>query len=387
MAGPRVVRVAANGVNTVGPAPLKTPPFPSAYTSPLAPNAKLQKALNDAIARVPTPPGWDAPYAIAALDPPAGPFPVAAFRPDDEKYGASMIKLVALYAAFELRKTVRAIAAELGPKATPSDLLDQAKAHLNPRVIAYAAASAGLKGVANGEAVPQLKATFQTAAASPAVSVDFTDAYKKHQSGMISVSDNSDAGACVHGGGYGMINGICENAGFFQPSTQNGLWLAGDFAHQYHYFKIPTASTGGVNFGPAAQAATVMQLVKLLALMFKGALVDSGSSTEMLTRLTESVAQGETFMTRASYFYGGGTPPWTVKNTKLGIGPRGPGNSGPTVYSESCILEHTASGKRFAVSWLDFTLSNLDPPSTPDEKEFQRVVDVTLGTMNDFLTP
>jgi hypothetical protein len=31
------------------------------------------------------------------------------------KFGASTIKLVALYAAFELRKTVRAIAAELGP--------------------------------------------------------------------------------------------------------------------------------------------------------------------------------------------------------------------------------------------------------------------------------
>jgi hypothetical protein len=191
---------------------------------------------------------------------------------------ASMIKLVALYAAFELRKTVRAIAAELGSKATPSDLLDQAKAHLDPRVIAYAARSAGLKGVANGEAVSRLKSTFKTAAASPAVGVDFTDDYKKHQSGMISVSDNNDAGSCIHGCGYGMINGICENAGFFQPSTQKGLWLAGDFSHQYHSFKIPTASTGGVNFGPAAQAATVMQLVKLLALMFKGALVDSGAA-------------------------------------------------------------------------------------------------------------
>jgi hypothetical protein len=383
----RVVRIAANGVNTVGPAPLKTPPFPRAYASPLAQSPKLQKALDDAIRRVPSHPGWGAPYAITALDPSASAFPVAAFRPDDEKFGASMIKLVALYTAFELRKTVRAIAAEIGSKATAGDLLDRAKVHLDPRVIAYAAGSSGLRGVSDAQAVAQLKTTFTTAAGGPGVAVDFTDAYKKHQSRMISISDNKAAGECIHGCGYGMINGILENAGFFSPSTQTGLWLAGDFAQTYHYFKIPTASSGGVNFGPAAQAATVMQLVKLLALMFKGTLVDSGSSSEMLARLSESVAAGETFMTRASYFYGGGVAPWTVENTKLGIGPRGPGQGGPAVYSESCILKHTASGKRFAVSWMDFATSSLDPPSTPDEREFQRVVDVTLGTITDFLKP
>jgi hypothetical protein len=82
--------------NVVGPPPLKTPPFPSAYPNPLAPNTKMQGALNAAIAQTPSPPGWNAPICIAALDPPAGPFP-AAFKGDDVKYGASMMKLAAVY--------------------------------------------------------------------------------------------------------------------------------------------------------------------------------------------------------------------------------------------------------------------------------------------------
>jgi hypothetical protein len=92
-----------------------------------------------------------------------------------------------------------------------------------------------------------------------------------------------------------------------------------------------------------------VQLVKLFGLMWQKQLVDSGSSQEMLARFTESVAKGETFMTRASYFYPAGSGPWTVENTKLGIGPQGPGNGGPTVYSETSILKHAASSKEFVV--------------------------------------
>jgi hypothetical protein len=393
MTDPRAVAAAPNNTNVVGPTPLTTPPFPSAYPSPLAPNGKMLTALTAAIAQTPSPPGWNAPICIAVLDPPAGPFPMAAVKGDDIKYGASMMKLAAVYTAFELRKTLRSIATELGTKASPTDLLQTAANYLKPSVMAFAAGSTGLKNIPETYALPQYNTTFTCTAGSPAVNVDFSAAYKQHQSKMISISSNDDAGASIHGVGYGMINGILQNAGFFSAATQSGLWLAGDYQDnpqgKYPYFRIPTANDGAVNHGPAAQSATVVQLVKLFALMWKRQLVDSGSSQEMLARFTESVAAGETFMTRASYFYAPQVPPfpWTVENTKLGIGPQGPGNGGPTVYSETCILKHAASGKEFVVAWQDFALSSLDPPSSPNEMEFQRVIDVALRTMNGFLTP
>jgi hypothetical protein len=77
--------------------------------------------------------------------------------------------------------------------------------------------------------LPRYNTTFTCTAGSPAVNVDFSAAYKQHQSKMISMSSNDDAGASIHGVGYGMINGILQNAGFFPASNQSGLWLGGDY--------------------------------------------------------------------------------------------------------------------------------------------------------------
>ncbi|MEO7331676.1 MAG: hypothetical protein ABI193_24085, partial [Minicystis sp.] len=104
---------------------LKTPVFPAPYpTKVLTPSTKLQNALDKAIG---TGSRWPVPVAIAALDEgPMSPHHFASFRGDEVHYSASLMKIVAMYAAFELRKTLRSIAAELGGSTKGPDLLRRA---------------------------------------------------------------------------------------------------------------------------------------------------------------------------------------------------------------------------------------------------------------------
>jgi hypothetical protein len=359
----RNVFATPGGTTTVGPPPLSTPPFPARYPDPLRQNIKLQDALNSAIR---TGPGqaWRTPVCIVSLEDPAGAHPSASFRGDEVHYSASLVKVAAMYACFELRKTLRSVAQEIGTSAPASSVLSRAATYLDPRIYAGVSGLPALRGVARQHAVPKYSYAFTAAAGGASASIDFSPAVTGNLRQMISISSNSDAGACVHSAGYGYLNGALAAAGFFDPSTAVGLWLGGDYAHQYPYYVVQS-----VNDHAVAQAATVLSLARLFTLLADHTLVDSGSSGEMLDLLTTSVAAGEVYITRASFPLG-----FTVTHGKLGLGPL---KTGTLVCSEAAIVRHR-SGARFVVAWQNFVWGDdgVDPMAR-----------VARDTINAYLGP
>jgi hypothetical protein len=338
----RSIFATPGGTTAVGPAPLTTPPFPARYSNPFRSDPKLQGALDDAIA---TGPGtdWRTPVCVVSLSPTDGRYPVAAFRPDEVHYSASLVKVAALYAAFELRNTLRAIAQELGASATASNVLRKAASYLNPRIMGKVAEISPLRGVAQRHAVPQYDAAFKATSASSGVTVDFSSSFTHHATKMITESNNSSAGKCVHASGYGYLNGALASAGFLDLVSLDGIWLAGDYSHEY-----PKYTVDSVNDKQVGQAATVLQLAKMYTLMFDRSLVEAASSSEMLDFLAgpvnEPPGRREVFIDQASDL------DFVVTQTKVGLGPL---KSGIDVYSEASIVQHNSGGS-FVATWQNF---------------------------------
>jgi hypothetical protein len=347
---------------------LKTPVFHSTYSNPLAANPKLQKALDNAIAAGPGS-TWRTPVAIVALNA-DGTRPMAHFKGLEVHFSASLLKVAAMYTAFELKNTANDIAAELGPKTSKADLLKDIAAHMDPQIMAKVASLPALKGVTKIHAVPRYSDVFDVLA-NPKVSGTFFVSFKKtfldHLEKMIAISSNSSAAACVHASGYGYLNGTLASAGFFEPGTNTGVWLAGDYESQYPYFRIPS-----VNDGLVAQATTVLHLARMYTLMFDGTLVGGSSSADMLALLEKAVAVPEVFIDRPEVF----PNHFTVTHTKVGLGPLKPKNGGVNVYSEGSIMTHK-SGRKFVVVWQNLV----------DADAFDTIASVVIQTVTAFLKP
>jgi len=330
---------------TTSMATLRTSPFPVAYAD-FSPDPTLQAALNAATAREPNE-LKNITTAVVALNP-DGTRPLAHYRGSEVHYGASLIKIAAMYAAFELRATLRSIANELGGSARPSDVLKQASDYLDPKIMAKVATLSPIAGVSPGFALPRYASTFDVIPKSgvPGFTVNFSSRYQTALEKMIGPSSNNDAASCVHGVGYGYLNGSLAAGGFFDPGTKNGIWLAGDYQDpdrpgKYPAFRIPCG-----NDVDTAQGATALQLARLMALLWDKRLVGPGASSEMLALLTLPDA-GE------RYSELGASTNFKVMHVKIGFGALDPTKGGGKVLSEGSIVKHLASGRVFATGWLN----------------------------------
>lgn len=343
----------------------KTPPFPDRYADPCTTDPKLDEALAKAIDAGPGK-SWRVAFAIVALDP-DGKRPMAQFRGNEEHYAASMIKVAALYAAFELRKVVKAVARELGAAATPQDLLPQIARYMDPLIMARASTLSAFKPVpgehgelARANACPQYASVFdvQSASPEPGFTVSFSKAFENHMDQMIKISSNNDAAETIHGSGYGYLNGALASAGLLDASSSTGIWLAGDYAETSYANKYPYFRIDSVNDKRVAQATSVLQFARMYTLMADGKLVDAASSQEMLEYLHRAVTyQHEVWIDRTveNGTPQGGLDPseFTVTHNKLGVGPL---KTNESVYSEASILQHNATGRRFVVVWANLVL-------------------------------
>lgn len=348
---------------------LTTSPFPGVYASPLVPNKKLQDALDAAIAAGPGT-GWRTPVAVVSLNP-DGTRPVAQFKGNEVHFSASLLKVAAMYSAFELRNTLRDIAVELGSTVSKAEVLKIAAAYLNPKIMAKVATIPALKGVAKNHAVPQYTNAFDVIpvtipALGTSFTVEFTSKFSQHLEKMISISDNSSAAQCVHGSGYGYLIGALASGGFFDPATNVGIWLAGDYTGTYPYFRI-----NSVNDGPVAQATTVIHMARMYVLINDGLLVGGISSGEMMDLLAKAAAVPEIFIDRASGLN------FTVTHTKVGLGPLKPVNGGINVCSEGSILVRTG-GRKFVAVWQNFVVGT---------DGFDPIGHVVRDTIDKFLQP
>ncbi len=415
-AAPTNVNAAPSGKVSVA-ATITTPAFPPAYTDPLAPpdpNSSLGRALSGAITGAGSLATRVA-FCVVALDS-GPPYPTAMSGNADgvEFFGASLLKVAAMYTLFELRQRLRLIAKELGTSIKAADFLTRAGAHLNPQYIDWARkAKAMSAGIKSEHAKPILDQAFACTDGAGSVSIDFLPAltspivYGAFDADgnptitggglvrrMIVWSQTSASTQCVRRCGYGAINGMLESAGLFSRGDQTGIWLAGDYeeapftAQKYPAFKIPSNDEDK----SAAQAMTTVQMARLFALMFKGDLfADAAASAEMMTYLegdkSAPVKPGrarpagpqETWMNRVPTMPDGTPCNYSVVRGKLGVGPSG----GKDLFSETSMLMHTSSGKQFIYSWVNF---RADPKATDDKVIFLPVTQVAHQTFATYVS-
>jgi hypothetical protein len=174
------------------------------------------------------------------------------------------------------------------------------------------------------------------------VTVAFAPGFDRALEGMIVPSNNVDAATCVHGVGYGYLNGALEAGGFFDSSTGQGLWVAGDFQQgkKWPYVRIVSRNDGFV-----AQAGTTRDMAKLVSLIMTDRVLDPASSTEMRGRLARAAKGIDTpWVTRTGIF-----KPGTITHNKLGLGLL---KSGKKVWSEVSVYQSpVANGRRYVVAW------------------------------------
>jgi hypothetical protein len=134
---------------------LTTPTFPPKYADPTLVNAKLQTALDRAMATATQTFPSLSNVGLAVVELGSPPNAMAHHKGDIGYFGASMIKIAALYALYELRTTLRAVAKELGTKTSKRELLVVAARHLNAQIMKDLPKLHALSGVARAQALPQ----------------------------------------------------------------------------------------------------------------------------------------------------------------------------------------------------------------------------------------
>lgn len=316
-------------------------PFPKVLGDSAALTGALASAMTEARARVPS---LRTSIAIVAIDEPGGAPPTFVFSGDghtDTNYSASLLKVVAMYAAFQLRQSADNEARSSGA-ATSGELF----AHLSATFDSTITGAVSLIPP-NQRKAPEYRRIF---AAIPlqagGFGVDFTADFETRMFNMIVPGDNGAAAQVVMRLGYSWINGALASGGFFTPPDR-GIWLAGTFTGA-----LPPVRINSVNDGLVAQAMTCVDLANLYALMVQEALIDSNSSRRMLELLRQAQNGPEdAWITRSSIGFPGFS--LDVTHTKIGLGSLKPENGGFEVRSEGSILRHRATARRFITVWQD----------------------------------
>jgi hypothetical protein len=116
---------------------------------------------------------------------------------------------------------------------------------------------------------------------------------------MMGFSNDEAAGLCIRALSYPYLNGVLGSAGFFDKTTNKGLWISGDYTGRDW---IPNekgkeenragqpltprwATLQDQGQGPLTKSnftGTVFQVARLVSALAQGTLVDSASCTEMI---------------------------------------------------------------------------------------------------------
>jgi hypothetical protein len=323
-------------------------PFPSQYSKLVVANAALDThlALDCAVAQSSHPNASLSRLAISVVQPDpkqAGLYRHGGIRAGDVYFGASLLKIAAMYGAYELRKSCRAVS-RASRAATPALLFRELRTRFDAPIRASVPA---LRDVSPAIRLPKYPTLFKaTRLTGGGWQLDFTKAVATNIRKMIVESSNSDAAACIRALGYCWINGALRAGGFFRATDRSGIWLAGAFSRGSPYVRIPTA-----NRGSSAQAMTTIDMANLYAHLLNQSLVGAADSAEMLGLLRDAQAYEPSWLTpRARPVQ---TRSFTPTHTKIGLGPATKAGS---VYSEGTLA--TYSGRRTAIVVFSNALGN-----------------------------
>lgn len=322
--------------------------FPQAVANPLLANAKLQAALTSAIQAAEVtlglnPGSFPVPFSIVDISSGSLPFPVGGHLENEQDYIASEAKVGVMYAAYVLRDMVRRFATALSITSA-KDLFAQLP-RMHAAILKAVPAIANAGNITDLHRLPSWASTFSATPSGAGLDIQFTTTYDKALEGMIVPSSNERAADSVHGVGYAYLNGALQAGGFFDATSQKGIWVAGDFMGGTKWPALRLVQTS--NDGLSAQASTTQAMASLIAQVAGKSLLDTGSCDEMLARM-QHAAQGpdKPWIARA-----GGLSLSVVSNDKIGQGPLNAAGS-PMVDSEISVLTGVvASDRKYVVAW------------------------------------
>ena len=314
-------------------------------------------------------------------------------------FSGSLLKIAAMYAAFQLRHAVNDLAATLAANLSIPDFFKKVRDTFDPQIknAVKLLTDRGFHQVPKYETIftPTLggDGTYTVAFRSDTNSkFDF----QHHLQEMVVNSHNPSAGLVIQALGYNLINGVLEKGGFFRNNS-TGMWLAGD------YLPNPIPNTdfdefveeralglvGGnvvtinsLNDGPVKQVATCIDPVKMFLLLANEELVsnahesDDTANAEMLKMTADAVtgAGAPSRFARAVPL-----PAFTVLNCKIGLGELKGGGVCPgfrCVTSEVSILQHT-SGHQFVTMFQNINVAG--------GRHFHMIAEIFQRTMDKFL--
>jgi hypothetical protein len=269
--------------------------------------------------------------------------PYAGHNDTDMVFVGSMGKMYAMYAAFELRRRVEVQAKRMinhglstSTAGWETKVFDELKKAWQPVLTAaFPRLPSGFPQFSNifvlstsgdvsfTEATPPV-----TDAALDAIG-EFgapTGKYRDWLRLMMRWSNNGASSNVIIPLSYPYINGLLASAGFFDPATNNGLWLSADYA-SHDWIPGPGNKAGLplTNRWAKAQGrtksnitGTAQQVARFMTALAQGKLVDQASCTEMIGMMTEAVA----FHSYIQQAFEGATPqrPFTSVKSKIGFG-------------------------------------------------------------------
>jgi hypothetical protein len=349
--------------------------FTGAYANPLDSSAQptMQTAVNatqQALSSAGAPNVNNLALIVVALTGYEGTLnhPWAGLREQEEHFSGSLIKIAAMYAAFDLRASADQLATQSGLTTWPQ-IETALKSSFNPEIDTHTPSpisGSALLRPQDKTRKPDYPAVLQLGS-GPDFVVDFTQAQLDAFEDMMVHQNNPGATTTIHGLGYPYLNGKIADDAFFD-GTAHGLWLAGDYAGQWPAARIPC-----INDVDTAQGTTAWHLATLLTLLADDELVGPLSSQGM-----------KGLMARAGNFFHQTTPPiwpttgrFVATHGKVGIGPLKSGNS---VFSEGLIVRDTARSLDFVVVW-----QNVIRSGQSQRKLFEPVATLIEATINAFV--
>lgn len=319
--------------------------FTGPYVNPLAssPDTLMQAAMDTtqaALSFAGSPNVNNLAMSVVMITGSEGTFnhPWAGLRVHETHYAASMVKIAAMYAAYDMRASADILVKEQGLTSW-SDIQDALLADFNPEIDAHnptQITGSPLLRPQDKSRKPNYAAMLEPAS-SGVFAVDFTAAQLAAFQDFVVQQHDAGAGTTIHNLGYPYLNGKIADDGFFDGT--DGLWLAGDYVHTW-----PAARIACINDVDTAQGTTTFQFASLMTLLANEVLVGETSSQEM-----------KALMGSAGTFFPNTVPPlWPAggrfrsRGGKVGIGPL---KSMKTVYSEAVFAVDTLRNLEFVAVW------------------------------------
>ncbi len=272
---------------------------------------------------------------------PSGAIDYAGVRETQMFFSASLLKVSLLYASFELVARVNELAASI-TAATAAEFLDKVKRDFSGKI---------------ENAVPRIKpgawrkvsfdqALTATASGPNQFRVSLS---AKHEADLRKIftdqNQNISPRDTMHRLGYCYVNRALDAAGFFDPQTETGIWMATDYG-DWQDFNVPVSTQNSARppkNGTSSAAMTALAMANLFAHMHRGLLISPAASTTMRGIFRTGGAWLSTLPNKASFSF-------TDDGAKVGHSGSGSAFVG-SVQSEAAFLNRKNDGTPFFAVW------------------------------------